>query len=127
MFANARLMGGWFDQHCHHVPGGVVPTTLPLRQCLVPLCLQPKKQKVDAPQAAPSGQNNESSAESSTCFVGNMAWSSTEDSMRKHFKAAGKVISVRIGEGKRGGMCVCGVVCCCLRREGGWGLGLGRR
>lgn len=55
-----------------------------------------KKQKTEV--STPAAKSAPAAGESTTCFVGNLSWNSTEDSIKAHFKGAGKVVSVRIGE-----------------------------
>ncbi|GFH26067.1 uncharacterized protein HaLaN_24152 [Haematococcus lacustris] len=57
-----------------------------------------KKQKAGEGKAVPKAAAPATPAEgaSTSCFVGNMAWASDENSIKAHFKSAGKVMSVRI-------------------------------
>ncbi|KAL6765482.1 hypothetical protein V8C86DRAFT_2459996 [Haematococcus lacustris] len=69
-----------------------IPNTLPWCP------LQAKKQKAGEGKAVPKAAAPAAPAEgaSTSCFVGNMAWASDENSVKAHFKSAGKVLSVRI-------------------------------
>ena len=82
--------------------GCTVPTFFAMSACLFLQPKQPaKKAKAADGSATPAANNKGAEAEggeSSTVFVGNLAWASNEDTLTEHLKGCGKIKGIRVGE-----------------------------